>query len=573
MRRLFCSIALLLCAGTLAAQQFTPTANPTSPDGTAAIVDLPTSQHMRNVGGSDGSGLCVFTSLQHAAYWQNVRTLDGFRAWMQQRPGGGWPEKVDQTFAQFCREKGRSVPPYIQHTGGDDSFLELALKTDRVPCVTYDGRDDFYRDRFGRPAQIAHMVNLAHLDAKSAAIIDNNRPGYWVWMSRADFLSRWRGNSGGWAVVLLAPPPPPHPPTQEAKACECDDCCPCAIAHPKIPCPEACQMPCKCCEKAGKKTGCICGDSCKCKAGDCPAKCPVRIGPKIEQNCPNGGCRLQPYPLPAGPLVFPNDVANSSEGAWIPDAVSGKEWGYWRSGKCVARCFADGRVEAVDAQGFATGKPIDPPAPLPAGAAAKGVGAIENHGVRSDRIHDAPTYTVCINGRVLESTKTHAHALLAPNGLNDDSDHWHLTCVGTDAVCALFLADVRKLPASVQDKLLVQTYAADHWAVSVFGLPQGVNLRKPSPGRIAADVGTLAYADGCIADLLAREGGPLYVKPAPAPPSPKIDPTPAPQPNNPAPVNPTPAPVPDMPMSLPLCCLALVAMILYVFRRPAPPPS
>ncbi|HEY1191784.1 MAG TPA: hypothetical protein VGE74_29400, partial [Gemmata sp.] len=162
---------------------FDPTPQPVSPDGTRAVVDLPANQHMRNVGGSDGSGLCVFTSVQHSAYWQNVRELDGFRAWMQRRPGGGWPQKLDQMFAQFCREKGVGVPAYIQHTGGDESFLELALKTDRMPAVTYDGRDDFYR------GQIAHMVNLAHLDGTRAAIIDNNRPGVWVWMTRTEFLS------------------------------------------------------------------------------------------------------------------------------------------------------------------------------------------------------------------------------------------------------------------------------------------------------------------------------------------------------------------------------------------------
>ncbi len=183
-----------------------PTTDPVAPDGTTrAEIDIPVSRHIRNTGGSDGAGLCVFTSGQLAADWQHVRELDGWRKWMERRPGGGWPEKVDDCLTKFCKEKGVAVPPYVQHTGGDVKFLELAIATGRMPSVTYAGRDDFYNSR------IAHMVNLAHLDKESAAIIDNNRPGKWVWMSRSEFLDRWRDMQGGWAYVFLAPPPPPHP--------------------------------------------------------------------------------------------------------------------------------------------------------------------------------------------------------------------------------------------------------------------------------------------------------------------------------------------------------------------------
>jgi len=173
-------------------------------NGVVAAVDLPVSQHMKNTGGSDGAGLCVFTSVEQAARWQNVRELEGFQSWMTRRPGGGWPAKLDQMIEQYCASVGQKAPSYIQHTGGDADILDLAIKTGRMPCVTYAGRDDFYKGR------IAHMVNLAHLDDRTAAIIDNNRPGVWVWMSRDEFMARWRDMRGGWAVVLLASPPPPH---------------------------------------------------------------------------------------------------------------------------------------------------------------------------------------------------------------------------------------------------------------------------------------------------------------------------------------------------------------------------
>ncbi len=138
-----------------------------------------------------------------AARYQNVPEFAGFQKWMTKRPGGGYPSKVDAMVEKFAAEKGFTIPPYLQHTGGDESVLDLAIRTGRMPAITYAGRDDFYR------GTIAHMVDCAHLDATDGAIIDNNRPGKWVWMTRAELLDRWRKNGGGWAFVFLAPPPPP----------------------------------------------------------------------------------------------------------------------------------------------------------------------------------------------------------------------------------------------------------------------------------------------------------------------------------------------------------------------------
>lgn len=190
-------------------EAFSPEKHPVSPDGVRAVCDVPVSQHIRNKGGSDGAGLCVFTSMQLAADWQELPFMADFQRWMTRRPGGGYPEKVDRMLKKYCQEKGVPVPPYIQHTGGDESVLELALKTGRMPCITYGGRDDFYR------SGIYHMVNLVHLDSKTACIVDNNRPGTFLFMTRAELLQRWRSMDGGWTFVFLASPPPPYngPPT------------------------------------------------------------------------------------------------------------------------------------------------------------------------------------------------------------------------------------------------------------------------------------------------------------------------------------------------------------------------
>jgi hypothetical protein len=174
--------------------------------GEEVTVDLPDSQHLRNTGGSDGLGLCVFTSIDHAARYQNCPALIGFRDFMTRHPGGGWPEKVDQYIPRMAASKSLSPPEYVQHTGGDVEFLKLALRTGRYVCVTYDGRDGvFYR------SSIAHMVNLVHLSDQWAVIHDNNYPGKYLWMTPAEFVSRWRGGGGGWALVLLTSPPPPIP--------------------------------------------------------------------------------------------------------------------------------------------------------------------------------------------------------------------------------------------------------------------------------------------------------------------------------------------------------------------------
>ena len=220
------ALLLLLTVMPARAGEFTPTPVPAL-GNTRATADLPAAQHKKNVGGSDGAGLCVYTSAWHAAIWQDARDLFGFRAWMQKRPGGSYPDKFDATLAAFCKEKGIPLPAYVQHTGGDAEFLALALKTGRMVCCTYCGVDG--PAGYGSEV-VAHMVNLVHLDAEQAAILDNNFPGRWLWMGRADFLARWRGVKpdgsaflardrfgrgvpigGGWAIVLLNPPPAPYP--------------------------------------------------------------------------------------------------------------------------------------------------------------------------------------------------------------------------------------------------------------------------------------------------------------------------------------------------------------------------
>jgi hypothetical protein len=177
---------------------------PTAPDGkTEVACDLPVDLRTKNVGGRDGAGLCVFSSIGHSARWQHETRLEDFQQKMRAEPGGGYPEKVDAMIAKYG-----AGTAYLQYEGKDPQILEQALASGRMPAVTYNGHDPHYGN-----ATIAHMVNLVFLDDRWACVLDNNfvEENSLVWLSRHDFLQRWTGGRSGWVVVLLAPPPPPVP--------------------------------------------------------------------------------------------------------------------------------------------------------------------------------------------------------------------------------------------------------------------------------------------------------------------------------------------------------------------------
>ncbi len=174
--------------------------------GSEVACDLPVSQRLKNIGGSDGSGLCVFTSITHSARYQNVDELKDFQKYMSKFPGGGYPKKVDKMIASKAKADGSPAPDYVQYEGKDLNVLKAALASGRMPAVTYDGRDPHYR------SHIQHMVNLVYLDDKQACVLDNNFIGadQLVWMTPDEFLSRWIGGKGrqGWAVILTGPGTP-----------------------------------------------------------------------------------------------------------------------------------------------------------------------------------------------------------------------------------------------------------------------------------------------------------------------------------------------------------------------------
>lgn len=181
----------------------------TAPDGTEINLDFPGDRHNRNKGGSDGLGLCVFTSIGHSADWQEVPVLKDFRDWMTRHPGGGYPSKVDKMIERICQERGVSKPAYVQIEGTDLEILKAACQSGRMPGVTYSFSPT---GRYGGQ-RIAHMVSLLHADDKWFAVCDNNYPGAdkIEWMTPDEFRRTYIGGRSGWSVILLdaGPPPPP----------------------------------------------------------------------------------------------------------------------------------------------------------------------------------------------------------------------------------------------------------------------------------------------------------------------------------------------------------------------------
>ena len=168
-------------------------------DGVEVQVDLPESQHVRNFGAPrDNLGLCVFASLTMMARWHNINQLSDVIHKVEY--GGGWPDKVQEIVQRYA--PGTTV---LNYQGDDAAILDRAMAEGKAVGVTYG-----YGERYARP--ISHMVMLVYFDQGGAAILDNNFPGTYEWMSRAEFLRRWKHTDGyGWACILLAPPPVPVP--------------------------------------------------------------------------------------------------------------------------------------------------------------------------------------------------------------------------------------------------------------------------------------------------------------------------------------------------------------------------
>jgi hypothetical protein len=408
---------------------------PQLPDGRVVSCDMPISLYQRNVGGSDGAGLCVFSSIANSAQWQNVNSLKDFKDWMRKHPGGGYPQKVDAMIARLCQERGVPKPRYLQIENGDLEILKLALRTGRMPAVTYNGRDNRYR------STIAHMVSLVALRDGWACINDNNFPNEYLYMTEVEFKSRFDGGSKGWAVVLLDPGPPPIPTLQ------------------------------------GSVQGSASLHRVGCPGGNCAA--PSFSMPAVPVNPPS-------FVPPPPPLVL-SPAVKSPEYSWVADQ-SAPGWYYLYRG--------DRQVGAIDPlHGYCPlltsgdwGESCSPPIPAPRQAGMLPgmlpenlVGDVIqdnvlNFGVDLSKLGQREKYSVA--GR--EVTRKQAFEILTQDGLIDDSRKLRLTVVGSDDLCKRVLNDLNTVQglSELKDHLLVQAYEPDEWPIKGLGM-DGVTVQAP----------------------------------------------------------------------------------------------
>jgi hypothetical protein len=516
-------IILLMASVLVAAPPGQPVEAGLEYQGHKVQVHLPETEKKKNIGGSDGAGLCVFTSIEYAARLQNARELFDLQSYMHTKPGGGYPSKV----ASVLKAIAPNVQ-YIQDTTGNEDILELALKTGREPSITYDGYDTLYH------GYVAHMVGLVYLDKDFAAITDNNRPAdaRTVWMKRSEFTPRFNGKPGekGWSVILLDPPPPPLP-----------------VDGPPNP-------------KEGQT---VFG------AGGWGSGSPAG-----QPSCPNGMCPTVVPPQLTVTVPQWKDVPGEPEQiALMQGTVQLGSYSY--SGGYYRPLLADG------SWGLKTVPPIEvparaskltPPVKKPTGCSCGPECTCEECDcIRKGKCNDkcpcipkevpaADLPTGVIREKVNEGhhqmngKETSLEALkdaLIGGNLADDSSFLHLTAIGTEVACLAFLKDTKDPSlASYMANVHVQQYRPTDWPIR-----NGFRL-----GQKAITV-YLTQPDGTV---LARvedyQGVPTLLdifKPKPKP----------------IPVPPTPDPLlPDAPTDIPLVPLAVIGAagaILYFSRKKA----
>lgn len=473
---------------------FTPTPTPVSQSGTRAVIDIPATLHLRNTGGmgpggpGTGAGLCVFTSVEVAARWHCLPQIAGFQKWMTHKEGGGWPQKLDQMLKQFCREKGVKCPPYVQHTGGDPTFLEAVYRNRFMPAMTH--------------TQV-HMVNGAHLDQAIGAIIDNNNPAHWEWANRSLYLRTWGavrsqdqplfprpfregilGDEPGWVFAWTTSPPPPGPDS--------------AVPTP-APAPGPSPFP----DDEGD-------------AG--PSPCP---GP--------GPCPLPNHPRPR-PCPGPGPCPHWETVRWRDGTVNYKL--YDASGNLLGVQEADGWHPAFG-EGWLAKPQGTPPVPLPGAERKQPETEPDFTGVVQQQIdRTRPRYWV--SG--VEVSREQALAALGDT-LPDESGLHYLTVIVADEAArkawkAGWLPDPR---------VRLNVYTADDWPVQTGRVKAAVTLQDPK-GRV---VKTADMADKeTVAEVLKYTDPHYKPAPPPAPVPPKPSPCPCPGPNCPCP---GPKPCPNCP--------------------------
>ena len=217
MCRLVCCLALSLCASEALGQYGGEEILDTDTyRGVHAQAPVPVQYHVRNEGGSDSAGLCVYSSVLANGMAQGVPGLNvpgpgtsnlpgntdrvpnapgkGSALWryVKARPGGSYPEKL-------ARDLDAVMPgePRADYYGRDPRVLD-AWSKDGYPIACTMNTGKFYGGQ-----RIAHMISVPHYQSDGyTCVADNNNPGRYSWMPTGEFNRRQDGGVF-WAFVWL----------------------------------------------------------------------------------------------------------------------------------------------------------------------------------------------------------------------------------------------------------------------------------------------------------------------------------------------------------------------------------
>jgi len=128
MMRLCAAILVAVLVGLAAVGLGAVVGGSRAPDGTEVQCDLPVELHRRNTT-SRGQGCCVWTSIHHAALWQNVAAYQEAPRWIQEHgvPGGVYPGAVEKYLPEMARQRGNTGPGLPQLRGRRPGTVEAGL--------------------------------------------------------------------------------------------------------------------------------------------------------------------------------------------------------------------------------------------------------------------------------------------------------------------------------------------------------------------------------------------------------------------------------------------------------------
>lgn len=179
--------------------------------GKTADVPIPPEFHIRNEGGKptqqdpQGAGLCVPSAAIIAGAYQGVADLGLLKEsklWKtaKQREGGYWPER----WIELMDELYPGVPWYSWESPTTEQIE--AFTSQGIPVCTTTNTGRLYNYEW-----IGHWIDTIHLDSEDAIVIDNNNPGKYHAMPRAEYDRRFPGYNPniprsqwkGWGFVFL----------------------------------------------------------------------------------------------------------------------------------------------------------------------------------------------------------------------------------------------------------------------------------------------------------------------------------------------------------------------------------